>query len=225
MRITIRSGNVSQIGAAIHVYAAFEGEERFERLLPDEAQRDEALKQLAADAGFRGAPNETVLLPHGKRWTLIVGLGKVKELTIERARQFAGTAVKTARARGFRRVGLPGLSGEQLGSVAEVAQALAEGALLGLYRYDKLKEVPKHERNKRIDEAVLLVERAGDVAAAKRAVEKAEVIAEAVALARDLITGPSNLVTPTHLADTARAIARQGRLNSSCWIIIPGAPA
>ena len=193
MRITVHAGKVHQVNDAVHVYAAFEGEERCERLLPDEAQHDAPLKRLAAGAGFRGAPNETVLLPNAGRWTLIVGLGTARALTIERIRQFAGTAVKTSRARGFTRVSLPVLSMERLGSIPEVAQALAEGAWLGLYRYEKLKEISKRERNKRIDDVILTVERAGDVEAAKRAAQKAEVIAEAVMLARDLITGPSNL--------------------------------
>ena len=81
MRITVRSGNVRQVGDAIHVYGALEGEEHFERLLPDEAQRDATLKQLATGAGFRGSPNETVLLPHGNGWMLIVGLGKDRKST------------------------------------------------------------------------------------------------------------------------------------------------
>jgi leucyl aminopeptidase len=61
------------------------------------------------------------------------------------------------------------------------------------------------------------VERSGDVSHARRGVEKAEVIAEAVSLVRDLITGPSNLVTPTYLANQARAIAKQHRLK--CTVI------
>jgi leucyl aminopeptidase len=98
-----------------------------------------------------------------------------------------------------------------------VAQALTEGALLGLYRYDKLREVPKHEQRKRIDAITLLIERGSERAAVKHAIEKGEVIAEAVSLTRDLITGPSNIVTPTYLANQARAIARQHRL--ACRVI------
>ncbi len=172
---------------------------------------------MVASAGFRGAPNETAFLPIGNRWVLIVGLGKAKDLSLEKARQFAATAARTVRARGQRALSLPVLVDRMLGPLEVVAQAMAEGALLGLYRYDKLHEVPKHERNKRIETITLVVERAGDATKAKEAVAKAEVIAEAVTLTRDLITGPSNLITPTYLANTARQLAKQHRLK--CTVI------
>jgi len=214
MRIQVKSG---QVRDGVQVIAALEGEQRAERLLPASAARDRQLSQLVAGSGFRGAPNETALLPKGKQWVLAVGLGKAKDLSLDRVRQLAGAAARTVRARGFRHLALPVLSERGLGSAADVAQALSEGALLGLYRYDKLKKLPKHEQGKRIDVITLVVERAGDIAAAKRAVEKAQVIAEAVSLVRDLINGPSNLVTPTYLANQARAIAK--RLRLKCTVI------
>ena len=208
MRITVRSGRFDEVRDGVPVYAALEGEQKPERLLPAVAGRDPALSRLVAAAGFRGAANETVFLPHRNRWVLVVGLGKAKELSIENVRQFAGTAARTVRAKGQRALSLPVLNDRVLGSPSTVAQALSEGALLGLYRYDKLKEIPKHERNRRIEAITLVVERAGDVAGAKRAVEKAQVIADAVFLVRDLITGPSNLITPTVLANEARTLAK-----------------
>ena len=212
MRVQVKTGQLSQVRGGMTVYAALEGDQRPERLLPAYAARDRAFVQLVNAAGFRGAANETVLLPHGRGWTLVVGLGKAKDLSLERARQFAGTAAKHARARGFRQLAVPVLHERELGRAETVAQALTEGALLALYRYDQLKQVPKHEKSKRIDAVTLLVERPRDLADARRGVEKAEVVAEAVALARDLINGPSNLVTPTYLANQARALAKQLRL-------------
>ena len=217
MRLTVRSGQLSRIREGVHVYAALEGEQRPERLLPSYAARDQELTRLVAGSGFRGASNETVLLPRKNQWILVVGLGKAKDLSLERVRQLAGTAAKTTRARGFRHVVLPVFSDRSFGAPADVAQALTEGARLGLYRYDKLKQLPKHERQRRLETITLVVERAGDVAAVKRAVDKAEVLADAVSLARDLINGPSNLVTPTYLANQARAIAKQFKLK--CTVI------
>jgi leucyl aminopeptidase len=208
---------LDQVRDGVPVYGALEGEQRPERLLPPSSARDRELRRLVDSSGFRGAPNETLTLPRGRGWALVVGLGKAKQLSLERVRQLAGTAARAARAHGFKHIALPVLGERPLGPVAAVAQAAAEGALLGLYRYDKLKQIPKHERNRRLDAVTLVVERAGDVAPAKRAVEKAQVLAEAVSLARDFINGPSNLVTPTYLANEARAIARRHRL--MCTVI------
>ncbi len=218
MRITVRSGRLGQVRGAVAVFAALEGEGHPERLLPlSSVARDRELLRLVVSSGFRGAANETLILPRGRGWVLVVGLGKAKQLSLERVRQFAGTAARAARAHGFKHIALPALSERPLGPVAAVAQAAVEGVLLGLYRYDKLRQLPKYERQRHVDAATLVVERTGDVAPAKRAVEKAQVIAEAVSLARDLITGPSNIVTPTYLANQARAIARQHRLK--CTVI------
>jgi leucyl aminopeptidase len=212
MRIQIKSGRLSQIRDGVLTVAGLEGEERPERLLPASVAQDTALSKLIRGCGFRGAANETVLLPDGKRWVLAVGLGKAKDLSLDRVRQFAGTAAKAARARGFRHLVLPVPSDRALGSSADVAQALTEGARLGLYRYTRLKQLPLHEQNRRIETITLIVERASDIAAAKRAAEKAGVLSEAVGMVRDLINGPSNIVTPTLLANQARAIAKRFRL-------------
>jgi leucyl aminopeptidase len=208
---------VDQVRGALHVYAALEGERHPERLLPDYTARDKSLRQLVNGSGFRGSANETALLPRGNSWVLIVGLGKSKQLSLERMRQLAGTAAKVARARGFTQLALPVLRERSIGSPSDVAQALTEGTQLGLYRYDRLRQLPAHEKRRRVDAATLVVERPSDVGPAKRAVEKGEILADAVSLARDLINGPSNLVTPTYLANTARSIAKQFRLK--CTVI------
>ncbi len=212
MRVQVKSGQLSRIRDGVQVFAATEGERKPERLLPASAARDRALVRLVANAGFLGAANETVLLPRDGRWVLVVGLGKTKDLSLERVRQFAGTAARTVRARGFKQLSLPVLIERVFGSPESVAQALTEGVVLGLYRFDRLKRIPKHEQAKRIDAITLVVERPGDVAVVKRGAAKGEVIAEAVSLVRDLINGPSNIVTPTYLANQARAIAKQYRL-------------
>ena len=212
MRISVRSGQVGRIGGGVQVFGAFEGEQRPERLLPLSSARERELIRLVNTSGFRGAPNETVLLPRRNQWALIVGLGKSKDLTLDRARQFAATAARSVRAHSFHALTLPVLRERVLGSPERVAQATLEGALLGLYRYDKLRKLPKHEARQRIDAVTLVVERPGDVARAKRGAAKGEVLASAASFARDLITGPSNFVTPSFLANQARALAKSLRL-------------
>ena len=212
MRIQVRAGQLSQIRDGVPVFAALEGEKKVGRIIPVSSARDRELTTLAVGAGFRGAANETLLVPRGRQWVLIVGLGKEKDLSLEKMRQFAGTAARTARARGFRKLTLPVLYERTLGSAGAVAQVLAEGALLGLYRYDRLKQVPKHERNQRIDQLTILAGKSRDVAGVRTGADKGEVLAEAISLARDLINGPSNLITPTVLANEARRIAKRFRL-------------
>ena len=219
MRIQVRLGPGGQIrdGAHVQVVAALEGDKQPERLLPPAAAQNKTLRGIVSGSGFRGAANETLWLPHGRSWIMVVGLGKAKTLSLDVLRQAAATAVRSIRARGRKVVALPIVRERLLGSPSAVAQTLVEGALLGLYRYDRLKRVPANERNKRIDAITLVADRRGDVALAKSAIAKGQVLAEAVCFARDLINGPSNLVTPTFLANHARGLAKQARVK--CRVI------
>jgi len=217
MRIEVRAGPFGSVREGVQVAAATEGEQHPAKLLPGSVNKDRELVKLIQRCGVRGAANETSLIPRAGRWVLVVGIGKEKDLSRDTLRQLAGTAAKVARARGFRRVVVPLLAGRAFGTAEDAAQALAEGAHLGLYRYDQLRTVPKHEQAKRLDVVTLLAERSSEVPVARRGVANADVIADAVSLARDLITGPSNLVTPTYLADQARAIAKRCKL--TCTVI------
>ena len=98
MRIAVRVGPLSQMRDGVQVFAALEGEQKPERLLPASTARDQALHRLVVNSGFRGASNETVFLPINGRWVLVVGLGKAKELSLEKVRQFAGTAARAVRS-------------------------------------------------------------------------------------------------------------------------------
>ena len=71
---------------------------------------------------------------------ILVGLGKRDELTLDRVRQVAATAARRARELGSAQVATV-LHGAGTGDLAprQAAQALAEGSLLGLYRFDQLK--------------------------------------------------------------------------------------
>ena len=217
MKIVVKSGQLSQVRDGVKVFGALEAEERPESLLPPPVLGRAPLLRLVARSGFRGAANDTLLLPDGDGWVLVVGLGKKKDLSLNRLREFAATAARKVRAQGLKRLSLPVLSNRTVGSPTDVAQAMTEGALLGLYRYDRLKKLPKHEQARKVDVLTLVTPRRGDVAAVRRAAEKAQVLAGAVSLARDLINGPSNIVTPTYLANQARALAKQLRLK--CTVI------
>jgi len=216
---TVRSGRLSALRGEVKAFGVFQEEKGGAGLLPASSVADRTLKQLVKDSGFEGAANDTLFLPRGRgEWILIVGLGKEKELTLDRVRQFSATAARTVRSRGHRNLLLPSLKHRVLGRTEKAVQAAVEGVLLGLYQYDRYQtHKPDAQKNKRLHRCTLVVERSSDIHAAKGAVSKAQRIAEAVFLARDLISGPSNLVTPAYLAAEARKIARRFKL--SCRVI------
>jgi leucyl aminopeptidase len=203
MKIEVRAGALDKAEGLI-AYAAFEGDGHPDRLAPASS----AVQRLAAGSGLRGAANETSVLPLDARWVVVVGVGKSKDASLDRLRQFGATAARAARHRGFTHLTLP-LITEKIGTAEQAARAIVEGALLGLYRYDRLRKLPKHEQGKRLDGITVSVERATDLDAAKRGAARGQTLAEAVSLVRDLVNGPSNLVTPTLLAHTAKDLANR----------------
>lgn len=96
--------------------------------------------------------------------------------------------------------GWPSASGEA------IALALATGLELGTYRYDRF--IAEEDRVPRALRRATIV---SDLDANDRVLARGQTIASAVALARDLANGPADLVTPTHLAEQAVALADRHR--------------
>jgi leucyl aminopeptidase len=84
-----------------------------------------------------------------------------------------------------------------------VAQAIAEGIVLGAYRYTELKSDPEPNRI-----ASLLV--VGKGKRVEAALERGRAIGEAVCVARDLVNQPGGTLTPTAFAARAEELAAAG---------------
>jgi leucyl aminopeptidase len=169
---------------------------------------------------FKGKPGETVVLRSlGKLragQVMLVGLGKREELEkslprsgFEALRMAAGSAARAAQKSGARRLAF--LAPRLPGQAAHEARAIAEGALLGAYRFERYKSERKNPRGL---ESLLVVlpqglERSREV---KESVALARTTASAVAWARDQVNEPPLHLTPTRLAIAARDLAKEAGL-------------
>ena len=173
------------------------------------------LAEIARAEGFSGKPNRTVLLqcPDGPvRRILLVGVGR--DPTPERLRRFGGTATRRARDLRAARVAVTTSAGPGAGHPPEEwARAVAEGAGLGAYRFDRYR---KPEDGADVVETAVIARR-GDRKALERAIAAADVAVRATGRARDLVNEPANVLTPTALAEIAREIAASAGLD--CRII------
>ncbi len=166
---------------------------------------------------FQGKLNETFLLPMDSRWLILVGVGKKEELTLDRIRQASATGTRRVLSAGidtFSRglVPVPGVVLE------EVAQAVAEGTILGTYRYQELRAVSPEER-RQVKQVTVVVPTQQDAAAARTGLTRGQVIAEAVCWARDLVNRPANRLTPRGMALEARKAAT--RFKFRCEVFDP----
>ncbi len=162
-----------------------------------------------ATAGFKGELREARVADAQKGpadRVLLLGLGKAKDLDPERLRRAGAITSLRAEALGAPTCVLlvhdavvEKLGGERAGV------ALAEGAVLGGYRYDENKSKPKQAKH----ESTTIL----GPASLEAGVAKGLVLAEANAFARDLQNKPANLLTPSDMADAAEALEKAGRIS------------
>ncbi|GAA2918194.1 leucyl aminopeptidase [Microbacterium keratanolyticum] len=138
--------------------------------------------------GFTGAASAFVRVPAPDVTELpfaVVGAGSSPDA--QSVREAVGAAVRSFT--GFSRLGV--LLVDEL---APFADAAAEGALLGGYRFDDYRT---SEEKKRAETVVLFANVADDV------LTRAAAVADAVALTKDLINTPAGWLGPADLADRA----------------------
>ncbi|MBE0430336.1 MAG: leucyl aminopeptidase [Dehalococcoidia bacterium] len=136
----------------------------------------------------------------------IAGLGKPEAFDADRIRGVSAEFCRALRKLNCRRIATI-LHGAGTGGIEpeSCAQAITEGALLGLYAFTKYKK-PEHED---IAEILLVAREEGLVPLLDAAIDRGRVAAEATNLARDMVNEPANYMTPGRMAETAEALAAE----------------
>ena len=211
MDVALRRGDLSTRPAGLVAIGIFEGERR---LTGAAAAVDRAsgglVGALLKSEDFRGRWLESALLhPKGTRArrVLVLGMGKPAAFTPHRARQLAAVAARRARDLGARTLATVAHGAGRGGlDPRRAAQAVAEGAVLGHWRFTAYRTDPGPGPLQRIE----IIEQ--DAALAKdlaTVVERGARWGEATCLARDLASTPGQDLVPEGLAERAAEIGRQ----------------
>jgi leucyl aminopeptidase len=167
----------------------------------------DAAGQLIAVGEARRTPKALALAhAEGRRW-LLVGLGKRKDFTPERARVAAAGAHARALELSTRTLCWQAPSDD-----LAVCAALVEGTALADYRFDSHRSAPPEGEDaapKHLQGLIISAPEAADGRELERAVAEAAIVTAAVNAARDLQNRPANDLTPTALAEHARALAQE----------------
>jgi leucyl aminopeptidase len=168
-----------------------------------------ALRQAIADERFRASAGQSLSLHTLGRLPAariaFVGCGPSASFTARDARTAGGRASRLAAAAGARSAGLV------LHALPpDTLQSAAEGALLGVYRFDKY--LTGDRRNPVSLARLTLFPPTISPDAGDAAVRRARRTAEAIARARDLVNEPAGHLTPTRLAQLAQEWARPSGL-------------
>ncbi|HUH04711.1 MAG TPA: leucyl aminopeptidase [Kofleriaceae bacterium] len=172
------------------------------------AAMDGTLTELAADERFAGKEGQTLVAPtYGDlpaSRVALLGAGPSSDLTASIVRDLAARAVKLGRAKGAKSVCFVPPAGK-----TSQLRLIAEGALLGNYRFDRYR--PSKNGEPQRDVATFLIANGSKKvsAADKTAIAQGEAIGAAVCAARDCINEPAAEMTPRRLAAIAQGLAKQ----------------
>jgi leucyl aminopeptidase len=213
LKLAVKQGDVARVrgeAVAVNLYSGVK-EPAGSTLALDKACGG-IISHTLEKGGFKGGLGEVlVLYPQESgcpERVILLGLGKKEDFDAEAARLVGGALVDCLRTLEVKKA-VTVLHGGDSGKPARgLARGLAEGIVLGAYRYDAFLHGDRAE--KLALERVTVVERlASRVKQIRDGVAHGVAVAHSVNEARELVNGPSNVVTPTHLAETARRLGRE----------------
>jgi leucyl aminopeptidase len=195
VKVEVTQKPIAELEAELVAVPLFKGEE-----LPEELR--DAGGAADATAGFKRA---ALIHPDAPERALVIGLGERDDLDPERVRVAAAIAAGQAARLRLTSLAIVVPEGDDR---AELAAALVEGAVIASYRFDRFKSDadPEEEGEQASKPKLEKLTLVGPAEVAERA-EVARVTAEAVNRARELQDLPSNVVTPSYLAERALEIA------------------
>ncbi|EDP75497.1 leucyl aminopeptidase [Hydrogenivirga sp. 128-5-R1-1] len=158
--------------------------------------------------GFKGKEGQIERIPLPRQRVeivYVVGLGDKKKVNTDTFRRVSALAIKRIKRDKVEKV----LFVLPRGTKNKPFQAVAEGVVLGSYSFDKYKEKKEEER---FEVKEVLIQ---DVD--KEAVNRGVVIAEAQNYARDLVNEPGNVINPITLAEEAKKLAKEHKLQCKVY--------
>ena len=177
---------------------------------------DGAISQLIRDGEIKGAEGETTLVHTLGRMApervIVVGLGSQDKFGSQVVRRVTADVLRFLRRRGVDNAvtvahgaGTGGLGAEEAG------QAIAEGAVLGLYQFGRYQSKNGDEPTE-FGELTIAELNEDRSKAIETGVDRGMAMANGTLLARDMVNEPANVMTPTSMAEAARKVAEAGQL-------------
>ncbi len=223
MNISVVTGSLTDQRADTYVVQVAEGTRR---LSGHAAEVDGAVRgtisAMLSAGQITGKSGEVTVIPSpGRRpradRVVVVGIGKRDSVNVEGIRTRVGNASRRLRDLNAGTLAISTQLPASLVDPTEVGQAIAEGLILGLYRFDRHHTKAADRPTHKLGDVTLVQPAQRRANAIGRGVEVGTAIAEATCLARDLENEPANLMTPTIVAQRAQQIATEGGLE--CRII------
>ncbi|HLF70812.1 MAG TPA: leucyl aminopeptidase [Dehalococcoidia bacterium] len=215
MQIKVQQGNIASFAADAVVVNLFEGVTS-----PGggtgaiDTAMGGAITSLISAGDLRGKSGEFVLvhtmgkLPAPR--LIICGLGKSEGFDVDKVRGLSADMARYLRRNRIKHAAIIATGAGIAGLDPEAcAAAIAEGTLLGLYRFLRHK---KAEEDGDLETLTIVEHDAAKVAALESGVARGVIMAEAANYCRDLANEPANYLTPTAMGNEAEKVAAENGL-------------
>lgn len=195
--------------AAVIGILAYEAESEQVALDPLSGGVRDFCRKYVVNEGFKASPGSFIKIPVDgglSQFVVVAGIGKNTETGEDSVREAAFRVIHEAAARGCGKVFLfaPGAA------TVERSRSIAEGAVLGNYRFDKY--IKREANDKfRVVETLMLAD------ADEKGLNEGKILAESQTYVRDLANEPGNVINPKTLAARALALAKELGLKCEIW--------
>jgi len=211
MKLTYSKGTLNTVKADSVIVFTFSDED----LLKKTAERLDGIlngqvKAMVTAGDFKGKEKEVaVFYPTNSDFKskriILTGLGESEKITLEKLRRCSAVASKKAQSLKSETIAIEfpdySLLKDRINeSLDYIAQAIAEGSVLALYKFDKYL-TDEERKNRKVKEVILFSER--ETKEIKEGVRVADIVCSAVYFARDLANAPANEIYPETLAKAA----------------------
>lgn len=146
----------------------------------------------------------------GPRRLLFMGLGKRQEFSLDRIRSIAANASRYVRRIKISEMAMPDFAHLDV-SATDCGEAIVEGILLGMYRFDKYKSKKKSPERK-LETIKIIASSESEAEALTQSAQTGNTLATSANFVRDLVNEPSNFMTPSRFAELASEVASQQNL-------------
>ncbi len=203
--IALSAAAPSDIDTDLLAVPVFEGDDTAADLRALDGATAGALVRALESQELRGRLFEILVIPITNGWRVgriaFVGAGKRSEFNTERLRRVAATAALEARHRRVQRMAW--LNRGEVPLVSAV-QAATEGIALSAFSSDRYKSGERSAPP--LDQALIVAGPVAEPSELEAAIERGRILGESTNIARELSNEPSNVLTPTALADRATEI-------------------
>ena len=176
---------------------------------------DGAISRLIEEGETKGKKGEMTLVHTlGKMApsrVLVAGLGKPSDFDADAVRGVSAEACRYLRRLGVDMVATVAHGAGAGGIDARSAgQAVAEGSILGLYRFGKYKSSDEDAWG--IEDLTIVESDSSRITELEAGVSEGSLVAEATNLCRSMANEPANFMTPTQMAEVALDVSREAGL-------------